>query len=81
MDPQQSVRIKYVNDSEQTVVARVTGSSVPRIGEKVKIQDEDLVGGQWFVVEDVWWKVVNSVERKPDVAEVRLTEPDESTSG
>lgn len=79
MNPQQSVRIKYVNDSEETVEARATGSGVPRVGEKVRILGEEMYGGEWFVVEDVWWTVVNSPERKPDVAEVRLAEPDKST--
>ena len=78
MNPQQSVRIKYVNGSEETVETRITGSSVPRVGEKVRILPEEGYGGQWFVVEDVWWTVVNSPEREPDVAEVRLSEPHES---
>lgn len=73
MDPDQSVRIKYVSDEK--IETRVTGGSVPREGEKVCIITEDekmTLHRDWFVVTDVWWTVHNHPERRPDVAEVRM---------
>lgn len=79
MEPTETVRIKYVSDDR--VEARVTGGVVPRVGEKIRIDNHDdemnMYRGEWFVVEDVWWKVVNAPERHPDVVEVRLTPPPE----
>lgn len=84
MDPQHSVRIKFVNEEETTIETRITGGVVPRVGEKVCVRDEPLDSGlaenRWFTVKDVWWRVTDHPERKPDVVEVRL-EPRDQTDG
>lgn len=80
MDPQHSVRIKFVNTEEKTIETRITGGVVPRVGEKVCIRDEPLDSSvaetTWFAVEDVWWRVTDHPERQPDVVEVRLRPKD-----
>ncbi|MDS0284716.1 hypothetical protein [Haloarcula onubensis] len=83
MDPEQSVRIKYVSDEQ--IEARATGGVVPRTGEKICLVSDAEPPGvfnrDWYHVEDVWWTVhADSAERKPDVVEVRLVpaDPDEN---
>lgn len=81
MDPQESVRIKYVSDEK--IEGRVTGGTVPRIGETVCLVTENneinVYEREWFDVDDVRWEVyVDSAERKPDVVTVSLS-PKEAT--
>ena len=80
IDPNNTVRIKYVDAENAEVVSRVSGGVVPRIGEKVCIQvrddEKNIHRDNWYEVDDVWWKVLEEAERHPDVVEVRLNPRD-----
>jgi len=74
MNPQKSVRIKYVHDDE--IICYRTGGVVPSVDEGVLIHEEDETGvpvnKQRYIVKSVEWRVADTPERKPDVVTVLL---------